>query len=92
MEIGKARAIFENISNGSRTRQENVEAIKVVCGMETHNSVPKRVVFKALEWAVNQLESDFKADSCEGCRNDFRCSISCKLCSRNYADLYEPEE
>lgn len=50
MNIGKARAIFDNIENASESAEEKGMAIHIVMNMETHNSVTKASMLKVIRW------------------------------------------
>lgn len=50
MKIGQAVVIFENIDRDEFTDEEKAIAIHMVMEMPTHNSIPKRVIIKALQW------------------------------------------
>ena len=50
MNIGKARAIFDNIENASESIEEKGAAIYIVMNMETHNSVTKDSLLKVIRW------------------------------------------
>ena len=50
MNIGKARAIFDNIENASESIEEIGEAIYIVMNMATHNSVTKASMLKVIRW------------------------------------------
>ena len=50
MNIGKARAIFDNIENASESIEEKGAAILIVMNMETHNSVTKASMLKVIRW------------------------------------------
>ena len=54
MNIGKARAIFDNIENASESIEEKGEAIHIVMNMETHNSVTKDSMLKVIRWLWNR--------------------------------------
>lgn len=66
MNIGMARAIFDNLDDCKPTMEEKGLAIRKVIDMETHNSVTKDQMLKAMNWMWNQifeLEQDGKDDS-----------------------------
>lgn len=50
MNIGKARAIFDNIENTSESIEEIGAAIYIVMNMATHNSVTKASMLKVIRW------------------------------------------
>ena len=50
MPIGKATAIFKNINDDKHSASEKIEAIKTVINMETHNSITKDDLIRALDW------------------------------------------
>ena len=54
MNIGRARAIVDNINNATETVEEKGLAIRMVLDMETHNSVTKASLLKVLDWLWNQ--------------------------------------
>lgn len=55
MNIGKARALFEQVASreyhGS-TVGEYLEAVKIVLDMETHNSISKKMIISVCKWLV----------------------------------------
>ena len=53
MNIGKARAIFDNIENASESAEEKGMAIHIVMNMGTHNSVTKASMLKVIRWLWN---------------------------------------
>ena len=53
MNIGKARAIFDNIENASESIEEKGEAIYIVMNMETHNAVTKASMLKVIRWLLD---------------------------------------
>ena len=55
MNIGKARAIFDNIENASESIEEKGEAILIVMNMETHNSVTKASMLKVIRWLWDRI-------------------------------------
>lgn len=55
MNIGRACAIFKDIDNNKYTNNEKFTAIYEVVKMETHNSITKAEILKALAWLVNDL-------------------------------------
>lgn len=54
LNIGKARAIFDNIENASESTEEIGAAIYIVMNMETHNSVTKDSMLKVIRWLWNR--------------------------------------
>lgn len=54
MNLGEATAIFKNIYNSERTPEEKKQAIKIVVGIETHNSITKQEILNALDWLCLQ--------------------------------------
>lgn len=50
MNIGKARAIFEDINNTEYSEAEKGLAIYMVSYMETHNSVTKASMLEVIKW------------------------------------------
>lgn len=50
MNIGEARAIFNNLYDCQRPIEDKGLAIRMVIDMETHNSVTKFQMLKALNW------------------------------------------
>lgn len=66
MNIGTARAIFDNLDDCKTPMEEKGLAIRKVIDMETHNSVTKDQMLKAMNWMWNQifeLEQEGKDDS-----------------------------
>ena len=59
MNIGKARALFEQVASveyhGS-TVGEYLEAVKIVLDMETHNSISKKMIISVCKWLVKIAE------------------------------------
>ena len=54
MNIGKACAICENLENSEATEAEKIEAIKTMADMETHNSITKNTMLRALRYVLTQ--------------------------------------
>lgn len=54
MELGRARAIFDNIESAPESIEEKGAAIYLVMNMETHNSVTKADMLKVIRWLWNQ--------------------------------------
>ena len=52
MRFGKAYAIFANIESPDYTDEEKGAAILQILKMETHNSVTKASMLKALRWLL----------------------------------------
>jgi len=55
MNIGKARALFEQVASGEyhgSTVGEYLEAVKIVLDMETHNSISKKMIISVCKWLV----------------------------------------
>ena len=55
MNIGKARALFEQVASGEyhgSTVWEYLEAVKIVLDMETHNSISKKMIISVCKWLV----------------------------------------
>lgn len=52
MELGKAVAIFKNIYLDTHTREEKMQAIKVVLDMETYNGITKQELLEVLNWLL----------------------------------------
>lgn len=50
MNIGTARAIFENINSDEYSETEKALAIYRIMYMETHNSVTKASMLKVIRW------------------------------------------
>lgn len=50
MNIGVARAIFEDINNSEYSECDKALAIYRVMYMETHNSVTKASMLEVIEW------------------------------------------
>ena len=59
MNIGKARALFEQIAGreyrGS-TVGEYLEAVRIILNMETHNSISKKMIISVCKWLVEIAE------------------------------------
>ena len=59
MNIGKARALFEQVASreyhGS-TVGECLEAVKIILDMETHNSISKKMIMSVCKWLVEIAE------------------------------------
>ena len=53
MNLGKGRAVFEQLESEKYTNEEKIEAIGLVANMETHNSVTKNMLLTALKWLFN---------------------------------------
>lgn len=53
MNLGKGRAIFEQLESEKYTNEEKIEAIGLVANMETHNSITKNMLLTALKWLFN---------------------------------------
>ena len=64
MNIGEARAIFNNLYDCQRSIEDKGLAIRMVIDMETHNSVTKYQMLKALNWMWEQIFE------CEGEENE----------------------
>lgn len=59
MNIGKARALFEQVASGEyhgSTVGEYLEAVKIVLDMETHNSISKKMIISVCKWLVAIIE------------------------------------
>ena len=54
MNIGEAYRIFHDIDSDKYTVEEKGLAIKLILDMETHNSVTKEMLIKALRWLWNE--------------------------------------
>ena len=50
MNIGNARAIFEDINNSEYSEVDKALAIYMVMYMETHNSVTKASMLEVIKW------------------------------------------
>ena len=50
MNIGNARAVFENINSDEHSEIEKAMAIYRVMHMETHNSVTKASMLEVIRW------------------------------------------
>ena len=50
MNIGKACGIFKQIDNEKYTKQEKLNAVKLVIGMPTHNGITKDEILNAFRW------------------------------------------
>lgn len=55
MNIGEARAIFNNLKDCQRPIEDKGLAIRMVIDMETHNSVTKYQMLTALNWMWEQM-------------------------------------
>ena len=59
MNIGKARALFEQVASreyhGS-TVGEYLEAVKIILDMETHNQISKKMIISVCKWLVEIAE------------------------------------
>ena len=55
MNIGTARAMFENLDNCSESMERKGLAIRMVLDMPTHNSVTKDQMLKAIDWMWHQI-------------------------------------
>ena len=66
MNIGKARALFEQVASreyhGS-TVGEYLEAVKIVLDMETHNSISKKMIISVCKWLVEIAEKSSESVS-----------------------------
>lgn len=66
MNIGNARAIFEDINNSEYSEVDKALAIYMVMYMETHNSVTKASMLEVIKWLwdrhfeFNFIESEEK--------------------------------
>ena len=73
MNIGKARALFEQVASreyhGS-TVGEYLEAIKIILDMETHNSISKKMIISVCKWLVEIAEK--AVSPCEDCEGDVK--------------------
>ena len=73
MNIGKARALFEQIASreyhGS-TVGEYLEAVKIILDMETHNSISKKMIISVCKWLVEIAEK--AVSPCEDCEGDVK--------------------
>ena len=59
MNIGKARALFEQVASGEyhgSTVGEYLEAVKIILDMETHNSISKKMIISVCKWLVDITE------------------------------------
>lgn len=59
MNIGKARALFEQVASGEyhgSTVGEYLEAVKIILDMETHNSISKKMIISVCKWLVEIAE------------------------------------
>ena len=52
--LGRARAIFDNINFATETVEEKGCAIRMVLDMDTHNTVTKASLLRALDWLWKQ--------------------------------------
>ena len=55
MGIGKARAIFKNLDDKEIPIEIKGLALRTVIDMETHNSVTKDQMLKAMDWMWSQI-------------------------------------
>ena len=55
MNIGMARAIFDNLDNCKQPMEVKGLAIRKIIDMETHNSVKKDQMLRAMDWMWNQI-------------------------------------
>ena len=55
MNIGTARAIFENLFDSKYSIEEKGTAIRTVIDIETHNSITKIQMLKAMNWMWEQI-------------------------------------
>lgn len=55
MNIGTARAIFDNLNNCNQPMEVKGLAIRKVIDMETHNSITKCQMLKAMNWMWEQI-------------------------------------
>ena len=55
MDIGTARAIFDNLNDCKQPIEVKGLAIRKVIDMENHNSVTKDQMLKAMDWMWNQI-------------------------------------
>ena len=55
MNIGMARAIFENLFDSKYSIEEKGTAIRTVIDMETHNSITKCQMLVAMNWMWEQI-------------------------------------
>ena len=59
MNIGKARALFEQVASGEYHGSavgEYLEAVKIILDMETHNSISKKMIISVCKWLVEIAE------------------------------------
>ena len=56
MNIGKACAIFEQLGNENYSDEEKMQAISDVVEMETHISITKGSMLKALAWMLDKWD------------------------------------
>lgn len=61
MNTGTAWAIFQNIDNPDISTEEKAAAIFKIINMETHNSVTKASMLKALRWLL-ELSFDIQEE------------------------------
>ena len=55
MNIGMARAIFENLFDSKYSIEEKGNAIRTVIDMESHNSITKCQMLVAMNWMWEQI-------------------------------------
>ena len=73
MNIGKARALFEQVASGEyrgSTVCEYLEAVKIVLDMETHNSISKKMIISVCKWLVKIAEKAVSPYRWIPCEND----------------------
>ena len=55
MNIGMARAIFDNLDDCKQPIEVKGLAIRKIIDMETHNSITKHQMLKAMNWMWEQI-------------------------------------
>ena len=58
MNIGKACAVFEQISSDEYSDAEKLEAVREVVKMPTHNGITKAAMLDVLRWFVENVTID----------------------------------
>lgn len=59
MSLGTACVIFQNIDNSDISTEEKAVAIFKIINMETHNSITKAAMLKAIRWLL-ELSFDIR--------------------------------
>lgn len=53
MNIARAWAIFADINSKEYTMEEKGQAVMLVCGAATHNSITKAMMLRVIWWLLN---------------------------------------